>query len=77
MSDFYSNNIKTVANAGDFVCADGEKPHFPKEGLFIGKLFGPKLEIPALLDLQERSSICFLYGSPQTRASVNHCIERV
>lgn len=77
MPNYYDNIAKTVANAEGFVCADDEKPHFPSEGIFVGKLFGPKLEIPALIDLKERSSVCFLYNSPQTRASVNHCIERM
>ena len=77
MTDFYDKVKKTVANAVDFVFADGESPHFPSEGVFIGKLFGPKLEIPALMDLQEKSSVCFLYNSSRTRADVNHCIERL
>ena len=77
MPDFYDKVKKTMANAGDFVFADGETSHFPLEGVFIGKLYGPKLEIPALIDLQEKSSVCFLYNSSQIRASVNHCIERL
>ncbi len=77
MPDFYDKVKKTVANAGDFAFSNDEMPHFPSEGVFVGKLFGPKMEIPALIDLQEKSSLCFLYNSLQTCASVNHCIERL
>ena len=77
MPNYYDNVAKTVANAEGFIYAEEEKPHFPSEGIFVGKLFGPKVEIPALIDFKERNSVCFLYNSPETRANVNHCIERM
>lgn len=77
MPDFYDNVKKTVANAPDFFLPEDAVPHFPNEGLFVGKLFGPKIEIPALVDLLERQSLCFLYNSPQTKEQVNHCLERL
>ena len=52
-------------------------PHFPTEGLYLGKLFGPKIMFPALTKLQEKPALFFLYNSPNTREQVNHCIERL
>ena len=77
MADYYDNNKRTVANTPDYFLSENAEPHFPSEGLFIGRLYGPKLEIPALVDLQEQPNICFLYNSDENRERVNSCIERL
>ena len=77
MPDFYDSVKKTVANAEGFCLPEDGMPHFPSEGLYLGKLFGPKLMVPALTNLQEKPALCFLYNSPKTREQVNHCIERI
>lgn len=77
MPDFYESVQKTVANAEGFHLPEDSMPHFPTEGLYLGKLFGPKIMFPALTKLQEKSALCFLYNSPNTREQVNHCIERL
>jgi energy-coupling factor transporter ATP-binding protein EcfA2 len=77
MPGFYDQVKRTVANSDVFVFPEDVTPHFPTEGVYVGKLFGPKIEFPALADLRERGSICFLYNSLQTRVQVNHCIENV
>lgn len=77
MPDFYDNVKKTVANAEGFYLSEDSMPHFPSEGLYLGRLFGPRQMIPALTNLQERPSLCFLYNSPKLQEQVNRCIERL
>jgi len=76
-ANYYDNNPRTTANSEDFIFSSRVMPHFPTEGLFIGKLLGTNIEVPALVDLIEKPSLCFLYNSPETRQSVNNCIERL
>ncbi len=33
--------------------------------------------IPALVDFKETKGLCFLYHSPETKAVVNRCVERL
>ena len=77
MPNFYDNVKKTVANAEGFFLQGDSVPHFPLEGLYLGKLLAPKIVIPALTNLQEKPVLCFLYNSPQSRIQTNHCVERL
>lgn len=77
MSDYYQLAIKTIANSAGYEQLGHHSQHFPLEGLYIGNLKGPQNTIPALIDLSEISSFCFLYNSSETKAMVNHCIERL
>ena len=74
--NFYDTTPKCTANSEEFFLSEGQNKHFP-DSVFIGKLFGPKLEVPALVDLKENPAIAFLYNSKETRNRVNTCIERL
>ena len=76
-SQYYDSVKETVANSLEVHIPEGHIPHFPKEGLCIGRLFGPKMEVPALVDLCERPAIGFLYNSEDLRNKVNLCIEQL
>lgn len=76
-SQYYDSVKETVANSLEVHIPEGHIPHFPKEGLCIGKLFGPKMEVPALVDLCERPAIGFLYNSEALRNKVNRCLEQL
>lgn len=77
MPDFYDSVKKTVANAEGFFLPEDSIPHFPSEGLYVGKLFGPKLMVPAMTNLREKPALCLLYNSLITQEKVNRCIERL
>ena len=57
MPGFYDQVKRTVANSDVFVFPEDATPHFPSERVDVGKLFGPKVVFPALVDLRERGSI--------------------
>lgn len=75
--DYYQNKPKTTTNSEEFVLNEEMTSAFPSEGLFFGKLFGPKIEIPAFIDLLQYKGFCFLYDNEENRMSVNRCIERL
>lgn len=75
--DYYLNKSKTTTNSESFVLNEDLSSCFPSEGLFFGKLYGPKIEIPAFIDLLQYKGFCFLYDSEDKRACVNRCIERL
>ena len=44
---YYDSHIKTVANNIELAINRGETPHFPDEGLCIGSLNLPNVQLPA------------------------------
>lgn len=77
MASYYDSNKATLANAKEFCLENMGEQHFPTEGLYLGKLSGGAMELPALFDLDEGKGLCFLYDSNQNRERVNHCLERI
>ena len=77
MPDYYQINKKTTANSTEFMVGDDAVQKFPKDGFCIGMLRGNGMKIPALVDFKETKGLCFLYHSPETRAIVNRCVERL
>ena len=77
MTDYYAKHIKTAANSIDLVVNPEEVPHFPDEGLCIGSLCLPNVQIPALIDLFGSKGLCFLYDTDNNRKLVNNCLEQV
>ena len=77
MASYYDSNKATLANAKEFCLENMGEQHFPTEGLYLGKLSGGAMEVPALFDLDEGKGLCFLYDSNQNRERVNHCLERI
>ncbi len=75
--DYYQNIAKNITNSEDFLLNEDMQSRFPLDGLFFGKLFGPKIEIPAFVDLLQYKGFCFLYDNEENRLHVNHCIERL
>lgn len=77
MTDYYAKHIKTAANSIDLVVNPEEVPHFPDEGLCIGSLCLPNVQIPALIDLFGSKGLCFLYDTDNNRKLVNNCLEQL
>ena len=71
MASYYDSNKATLANAKEFCLENMGEQHFPTEGLYLGKLSGGAMEVPALFDLDEGKGLCFLYDSNQNRERVN------
>lgn len=76
-SGYYDNHSLSPSNSKSLVISDEYVPHFPKDGLFIGTLYGPKKEFPALVDLCEKPSTCVLFNSAESRIIANRFIERL
>lgn len=74
---YYDSHIKTVANNIELAINRGETPHFPDEGLCIGSLNLPNVQLPALIDLFDSKGLCFLYDSDNSRRTVNNCLEQL
>jgi hypothetical protein len=74
---YYDSHIKTVANNIELAINRGETPHFPDEGLCIGSLNLPNVQLPALIDLFDSKGLCFLYDSDNNRRTVNNCLEQL
>ena len=51
MASYYDSNKPTTANFPNIVIENAGEQHFPTEGLYIGKLSGGAIDIPALVDL--------------------------
>ena len=77
MPDYYKINNKTTANSTEFMVDDDAVQSFPKDGFCVGMLRGNGMQIPALVDFKETKGLCFLYHSPETKAVVNRCVERL
>lgn len=75
--DYYQDKPKTTTNSEEFVLNEEMTSGFPKEGLFFGKLFGSKIEIPAFIDLLHYKGFCFLYNNEENMLKVNRCIEKL
>lgn len=75
--DYYQDKPKTTTNSEEFVLKEDMASFFPIEGLFFGKLFGPKIEIPAFIDLLQYKGFCFLYDNEENRQNANRSIERL
>lgn len=75
--DYYATHRKTIANSIELVANLEDTPHFPDEGLCIGSLNLPNVQLPALIDLFESKGLCFLYDSDNSRRTVNACLEQV
>lgn len=76
MKNYYESNKATVANSVSFDFGD-DIQHFPVEGLYLGTLTVPNIEMPALYDLSLNKGLCFLYKTEESRQSVNTCLERL
>lgn len=76
MKNYYESNKTTVANSVSFDFGD-DIQHFPVEGLYLGTLTVPNIEMPALYDLSLNKGLCFLYKTEESRQSVNTCLERL
>ena len=77
MASYYDSNKPTTANFPNIVIENAGEQHFPTEGLYIGKLSGGAIDIPALVDLTEVKGLTFLYNSEAARKRVNHVIEKL
>ena len=77
MPGYYDKNKATSANSKDFILNGSEEQHFPYEGLYIGSLSGGRAELPALVDISEIKAFCMLYNDENTRARVNHVLEKL
>jgi len=75
--DYYDSHIRTVANNIELAMNQGEAPHFPDEGICIGSLNLPNVQLPALIDLFDSKGLCFLYDSDNNRRTVNNCLEQL
>ncbi len=75
--DYYDSHIRTVANNIELAINQGETPHFPDEGLCVGTLNLPNVQLPALIDLFDSKGLCFLYDSDNNRRVVNNCLEQL
>ena len=75
--DYYTSHTRTVANSIELAANLEDKPHFPDEGLCIGSLNLPNVQLPALIDLFNSKGLCFLYDSDNNRRAVNNCLEQL
>ena len=75
--DYYASHTRTVANSIELATTLEDKPHFPDEGLCIGSLNLPNVQLPALIDLFSSKGLCFLYDSDNNRRAVNNCLEQL
>lgn len=73
--DYYASHTRTVANSIDLAANLEDKPHFPDEGLCIGSLNLPNVQLPALINLFTSKGLCFLYDSDNNRRAVNNCLD--
>ena len=74
---YYDSNPMTAANSPEFILDDSTASGFPSDGIFVGMLKGPQIEVPALVDLLEAKGLCLLYNSARMKESANRCIERL
>ena len=77
MPSYYDSNPRTSANSKIPLPGEDAVAHFPSEGLYLGDLDGAGIEMPALFDLREIGSLCFLYRSEAERLAVNACLEKL
>lgn len=73
--DYYASHTKTVANSIELATIQEDEPHFPDEGLCIGSLNLPNIQIPALVDLFSTKGLCVLYSSNNIRRIGNNCLD--
>ena len=72
-----SESKVTIGNGIEVVLNSEEQPHFPSEGICIGKLALDDKVFPALIDILSSRGFCFLYNTPDTQRKVNNCLERI
>lgn len=77
MASYYDSNKPTIANFSNIIIENLGDQHFPTEGLYIGKLLGGAIDIPALVDLTEIKGLTFLYNNEAVRKRVNRVIEKL
>lgn len=75
--NYYVSHRKTIANNIEIAINLEDEPHFPDEGLCIGSLNLPNVQLPALIDLFSSKGLCFLYDSDNNRRTVNNCLEQL
>ena len=56
--DYYASHTKTVANSIELATNLEDEPHFPDEGICIGSLNLPNVQLPALVDLFSSKGLC-------------------